>query len=177
MRFKSKVTDGYQVFAVSGTNTVSFAVDAAAADTKDLLGFAVERFDPQANERYFMPGFKVFRSVIPAPDETTTVSTNEHPIQSFVWDDFTAKPKHKYEYAFQPLHGQPKNLDRSRRRVVIAVQAPSRLFSDLAHDVFFNRGVASSQAYDAPFRQQGPRRAGHAAEGKGGTAMAEPGPG
>ena len=82
MRFKSKVTDGYQVFAVSGTNTVSFAVDAAAADTKDLLGFAVEQFDPQANERYFMPGFKVFRSVIPAPDETTTVSTNEHPIRA-----------------------------------------------------------------------------------------------
>ncbi|MBA4095441.1 MAG: hypothetical protein C0484_01555 [Rhodospirillum sp.] len=155
MRFKSKVTDGYQVFAVSGTNTVSFAVDAAAADTKDLLGFAVERFDPQANERYFMPGFKVFRSVIPAPDETTTVSTNEHPIQSFVWDDFTAKPKHKYEYAFQPLHGQPKNLDRSRRRVEIAVKTEPA-FSDLAHDVFFNRGVASSQAYERRFGNKAP---------------------
>ena len=43
MRFKSRKSGGFQVFAVSGTNTVSFAIDASAAARKGLLGFAVER--------------------------------------------------------------------------------------------------------------------------------------
>ena len=100
MRFKSKVENGFQIFAVSGVNTISFAIQATAAAKKDLLGFAVERLDPQENERYFMPGFKVFKSVIPTPDETTRVSSFEHPIQSFIWDDFTAKPDYKYEKCY-----------------------------------------------------------------------------
>jgi phosphatidylserine/phosphatidylglycerophosphate/cardiolipin synthase-like enzyme len=155
MRFKSQKTDGYQVFAVSGTNTVSFGIDADGADTKDLLGFAIERHDPTENERYFMYGFKVFKSVIPAPDKSTTVSTFDHPIQSFVWDDFTAKPKREYEYFFHPLKGRPKNLDRTGRPIAITVRTEP-LFSDEEHDVFFNRGVASSQAYARKFDNKPP---------------------
>lgn len=155
MRFKSSKTGGYRIFAVSGTNTISFAIDASDANTKGLLGFAVERFDPTENERYFVPGFKVFGTVIPEPDEKTTVSTFDHPIQSFVWDDFTAKPDRDYEYAFYPLHGKPKNLDRSRPPIRIAVRTEPDV-SDLTHDVFFNRGVASSQAYTRRFGNKPP---------------------
>ncbi len=113
MRFKSSKKDGFQVFAVSGVNTISFALDATATAKKGLLGFAVERFDPKENQRYFMQGFKVFPSVIPHPDKNTQASTFDHPIQSFVWDDFTAKPGREYEYFFHPLRGKPRNLDRS----------------------------------------------------------------
>ena len=38
-----------------------------------------------------MRGFKVFHSIIPNPDKNTQVSTWDHPVQSFVWDDFTAR--------------------------------------------------------------------------------------
>ena len=100
MRFKSRKVDGYQVFAVSGTNTVSFGIKFDDANTRGLLGFAVERSDPKENERYFMFGFKVFPSVIPEPDNKTTVKTNDHPIQSFVWDNFTAKPGRKCQSFF-----------------------------------------------------------------------------
>lgn len=155
MRFKSRKTDGYQVFAVSGTNTVSFGVAFEDADTKGLLGFAVERSDPAENERYFMFGFKVFPSVIPNPNATTTVKTFDHPIQSFVWDDFTAKPDRSYQYFFHPLKGTPKNLDRSGKPIVIDVRTEP-LFSTLEHDVFFNRGVASSQAYAREFENKKP---------------------
>lgn len=155
MRFKSEKTGGYQVFAVSGTNTISFAIDAADADTQDLLGFAVERHDPTENERYFMFGFKVFRSVIPIPTETTTVSTFEHPIQSCVWDDFTGKPGREYEYVFHPLKGQPRNLDRSAPAIAIRVRTEAQ-FTDGEHDIFFNRGVASSQAYERKFGNKRP---------------------
>ena len=62
-------------------------------------------YDAQKNERYFMPEFEVFKSVIPAPDVTTRVSTFEHPIQSFVWDAFTAMPGYSYEYTFHHSAG------------------------------------------------------------------------
>lgn len=151
MRFKSELTNGYQIFAVSGVNTISFAIDAAAANTAGLLGFAVERVDPTQNEQYYMYGFKVFQSVIPHPTPQTVVSTYDNPVQSFVWDDFTAKPARKYKYVFHPLKGRPKNLDRSEPPIEINVETES-LFEDVVtHQVFFNRGVASSQAYARRF--------------------------
>lgn len=155
MRFKSTTVDGFQAFAVTGTNTVSFAVRASAAAKKGLLGFAVERSDPKENQRYFVQGFKVFRSIIPHPDETTQVSTFAHPVQSFVWDDFTAKSGREYEYFFHPLRGKPKNLDRTAKPIRIRVRT-ERLFSGDVHDVFFNRGVASSQAYRRQFGNEKP---------------------
>lgn len=155
MRFKSERVGGYQVFAVTGTNTVSFAIDFREADTKGLLGFAVERFDPVEDERYFLYGFKVFEDVIPQPDETTRVTTFNHPVQAFVHDDFTAKPGRKYEYRFFPLKGKPKNLDRSAPAIPIEIHTEP-LFSELEHDVFFNRGVASSQAYRREFGNKRP---------------------
>lgn len=155
MRFVSKEVDGYRIFAVTGVNTVSFAIDYENADTKGLLGFAVERYDPTENQRYFVYGMKVFASVIQQPDEKTVVTTYDHPVQSFVWDDFTAKPDRRYEYFFYPLKGEPKNIDRSAPPVKIAVKTEP-LFTDLEHDIFFNRGVASSQAYQRRFGNHKP---------------------
>jgi phosphatidylserine/phosphatidylglycerophosphate/cardiolipin synthase-like enzyme len=152
MRFKSRQSKPFQVFAVTGVNTISFGIKADENAKKGLLGFAVERVDPAADERYTMPGFKVFRSLIPKPNQDTHVSTWDHPIQSLVWDDFTAKPDHEYEYVFHPLKGKPKKLDRSAKPVSIRVKTEP-LFSNGSgsHDVFFNRGVASSQAYRRKF--------------------------
>src|SRR4051812_29845904 len=155
MRFRSKKVGGYQVFAVSGTNTISFGIDFAGADTKGLLGFGIERSDPAEKQKFFTFGFKVFPSVVPHPDRKTVVKTNDHPIQSFVTDDFTAKPDREYEYIFHPLKGTPKNLDRSATPISIKVRTEP-LFSELEHDVFFNRGVASSQAYTREFNNKSP---------------------
>jgi phosphatidylserine/phosphatidylglycerophosphate/cardiolipin synthase-like enzyme len=150
MRFRSQPAGGYVIHAVSGVNTISFAIDAAGADTAGLLGFGVERLDPQADEQYFVYGFKVFRSVIPAPTKGLIVSTRDHPVQSFVWDDFTAKSNHRYTYRFHPLKGTPKNIDRSAAPISIEVRTEP-LYTQGRHDVFFNRGVASSQAYERRF--------------------------
>jgi hypothetical protein len=156
VRFKSEKVGGYRVFAVTGTNTVSFAVDGDDADTRGLLGFAVERHDPEGDERYFLKGFKVFRSVIPEPDEKTVVTTFEHPIQSFVYDDFTVKPGRTYHYWFHPLKGRPKLLDRTAPPIAVTVRAEPQFAADEEHDVFFNRGVASSQAYARKFGNKRP---------------------
>ncbi len=154
MRFKSSVQNGYQIYAITGVNTVSFAIDFENADTADLLGFAVERADPQKEERYFMYGFKVFKELVPYPSEYMLVSTFDNPVQSFVWDDFTAHDDSAYTYYFHPVKGRPKNLTREAP-VAITVRT-EMLFSEAEHSVFFNRGVASSQAYARRFDNVAP---------------------
>lgn len=155
MRFKSKAVGGFQLFAVSGVNTVSFAMKATKAARAGLLGFAVDRIHAGKTTKMF--GFKVFQSIVPKPTSETVVSTHDHPIQSLVWDDFTTEPGEKYEYVFRPLRGEPSNLDRSAAPVTIDVQTEV-LFSHgkQTHDIFFNRGVASSQAYVRKFGNKKP---------------------
>jgi phosphatidylserine/phosphatidylglycerophosphate/cardiolipin synthase-like enzyme len=155
MRFKSKTQDGYTIYAVSGVHTVSFGIDAPRTRTKGLLGFAVERHDKQENEQYYMYGFKVFREVVPNPGPSLTVSTHDHPVQALVWDDFTAKPGYEYDYFFHPVKGDPKNLDRLPP-LKITVRTEPAFDPHSEHDVFFNRGVASSQAYVRKFHNRKP---------------------
>jgi len=156
MRFVSERKSGYKVYAVSGTHVVSFAIDFDSADTKGLLGFAVERQDHTAGHRAFMPGFKVFKETSPLPDQHTAVSTYDQPVQSFVWDDFTARPEHKYTYYFYPLKGKPGKIDHSAPPVPIDIVAEPLHSPTNEQDVFFNRGVASSQAFARRFHDQAP---------------------
>lgn len=157
MRFKSQKKDGFQVFAVAGVNTVSFGITATATARKGLLGFAVERIDPKRDQQFFVQGMKVFPSVIPNPEVGTRVSTKDHPIQSFVWDDFTARDDSTYTYNFYPVRGKPKKLDHSAEPIPITIKT-EKLFSKSTHDIFFNRGVASSQAYAREFHNVPPRK-------------------
>lgn len=82
MRFKSPNSSSYQIFAITGINIISFGIKVGKKARTGLLGFAVERIDPEADERYTMPGFKVFKSIIPRPNQDTHVSTWDHPVQS-----------------------------------------------------------------------------------------------
>ena len=153
VRYRSTLSGGLQVFAVAGTNTVSFGIHADQTARSGLLGFAIERIDPAEDERYYVHGFNVFPSIVPQPDQNTYVTTYVHPIQSLVWDDFT-KPAHDYTYVFHPLAGTPKKLDRSRPSVSIDIRTEP--LHGETHDVFFNRGVASSQAYARKFGNLSP---------------------
>jgi phosphatidylserine/phosphatidylglycerophosphate/cardiolipin synthase-like enzyme len=150
MREISKTKYGYTIYAVSGTNTISFTIDFRKATTKGLLGFAVERIDHHKGERKFMEGYKVFKKLIPKPTPEQVVSTYAHPVQSFFWDDFTANSGCKYTYLFYPLYGDPKQPERPDAGIEITIQTEP-LFSKDKHDIFFNRGVASSQAYKRRF--------------------------
>ena len=78
---------------MSGTNTISFGIDFKDAEHQRPARLCRRAQSiTQENQHFYMFGFKVFPSVIPHPDEKTKVKTFDHPIQSFVWDDFTAKP-------------------------------------------------------------------------------------
>lgn len=155
MRFKSNAVDGYTIYAVAGTNTVSFAIDFTHADTNGLLGFAVKRKDPAADRQFYMYNYKVFKDVVPNPKPNTPHSSYDFPIQSFVWDDPAAKENTSYEYTFYPVKGHPKNL-KYGNPILIKVQTEPTYDKNNQHDVFFNRGVASSQAYALKFGNQKP---------------------
>ncbi len=92
-----------------------------------------------------MFGFKVFGSMIPNPDKTR-VKTSRHPVQSFVWDDFTAKPDRIHLLSSTRSGARPRTSTARAAPVAITIRTEP-LFSSQEHDVFFNRGVASSQAY------------------------------
>src|SRR5262245_19347599 len=154
MRFKSKKVGGFQVFAVAGPNTVSFGITTSVEAKKKLLGFGVKRA-PKGKQLITMRGFKVFKTIIPKPTEKTEVSTFDHPIQSFVWDDFNAQPDTVYDYEFHPFRGTPASLDRTAAPIAIRIRTEP-LFSPEEHDVFFNRGVAGSQAYARKFGNKRP---------------------
>src|SRR5678816_1846935 len=122
MRFKSSVVNGFQIFAVTGINTISFGIQASTAAKSGLLGFVVKRADPPGSTPKIMPGFKVFPSLIPNPTPHIQVSTWDHPVQSFVWDDFTGKPDHTYEYSFIPFRGSAANPNRTATPIKIRVK-------------------------------------------------------
>ncbi len=149
MRFRSEVTPSGQVFAVAGTNTVSFGVVASEAARVGLLGYAVARRDVGSDTWEVMDGFKVFESVVPQPTPGLRVSTADHPVQSFLWDDFLAEPDRLYEYEFRPAKGEPGALTYPDPAMVVAVRTEPAYGG--THDVFFNRGVASSQFYSREF--------------------------
>ena len=84
--------------AYAGTYVVVLAwatLDGKMPSRTDLLGYAIERaeLDLSGNEveRYWMRGIKRFKERDKGLPLGTPVSTAEHPIQSFLWADYTAK--------------------------------------------------------------------------------------
>lgn len=154
MRSTSQPVGGFQVFAVAGTNAVSFGISASPAARAHLLGFAVQRTKLPNGKPQYLLGYKVFPSTGAKLDKTGSVSTESQPVQSLVWDDFGCTPGTSYLYSFEPLRGTPAALDRSAAPVTITVTTEPRYGK--SHDVFFNRGIISSQAYALEFGNLSP---------------------
>jgi len=156
MRKKSGAVGGLQLFAVAGTNVVSFGIKADPGALNGVLGFAIKRFDHQTKKDAWVEGYKVFRSVVPDPKPTTKVLTKDHPVQSLIWDDFYVEPGGTYDYEFYPFKGTPKKPDLTTPPVTISVSTEP--LSAGAHDIFFNRGVTGSQTYAIRFKNKPPEK-------------------
>lgn len=143
MRVRNK-DNGVSVQAVAGTYVVLLGIDMEQVDTSGLLGFAIHREDPAEDEAYWLQGMRTFEASYPNPPDGALVSTREHPIQDFLWSDFTAKPGREYIYTVVPVTGKPKKL-RHGKGVSVTVQTESP--KDAMHSIYFNRGVIGSQAY------------------------------
>jgi phosphatidylserine/phosphatidylglycerophosphate/cardiolipin synthase-like enzyme len=117
-----------------------------------VLGFAIERTDhSNKNRRDWLAGFKVF----PGTDieKGTLVPTNKHPLQGFLWADFTTRLAHKYTYRVVAMRGTPGNLKEAEE---VSVQIEMEDEDLGTHAIYFNRGVAGSQAYARKFKNKTP---------------------
>jgi hypothetical protein len=149
MRARS-VSGGVTVQAIAGSNGVFLGFDLDQALLAGCLGFAIYRTDHTENEAYWLSGFKTFRSVVPAPDPTKMYLSDSYPIQSFWWGDYSAKPAHDYTYLVVPRYGAPGNLT-SQDGVEATVSVSTSNPDVGTHGIYFNRGVAASQAYARKF--------------------------
>ena len=160
-----------RVRAIAGTHVVTLAWD-LLRDTPEqregLMGFAIEREELDAAndvvERYWLRGVKRFRFKDEGLPPGTPVPTSEHPVQSFQWADYTVRPGTRYAYRVVPAYGKPKLLtlaDALSTKIAVRCESPMGRAAEagdnaLAHDVWFNRGVAGSQAYARKFGKQKP---------------------
>ncbi len=163
MRF-TKSTGDFRAKVITGTCTVLMALDGAERARKGLLGFAFKResLDGHQVGPKWLRSQKVFRSVVPDPkaerdpndpQQPKRFSSWEHPIQSFLWSDYTAEPGRRYRFTIVPMYGRPGALE-PRRGIEIEVETEKEF--DQGHGVWFNRGAIASQAFAREFKNVGP---------------------
>jgi phosphatidylserine/phosphatidylglycerophosphate/cardiolipin synthase-like enzyme len=135
------------VHAIAGAYVVLLGIDMDEESSKGVLGFAIERTDHTNNDRRdWLQGFKTFENS--GVQRGTLVSTKEHPIQAFMWADFTTRRAHEYTYRIVAMRGKPGKLKPGewvKVRIAMEDEAKGK------HAVYFNRGVAGSQAYVRKF--------------------------
>jgi len=139
---------------------VLLGMDFPEQDCAGLLGFALRREDHTEGEKYWLSGYKTFKSVEPFPPPGILYSTRQHPIQGFTWSDFSAKPEHDYTYEVFALRGAPANPQESEKA---AVKIRTESEHGRTHHVHFNRGAAASQEYTRLFGDKRPVDVGPAA--------------
>lgn len=151
------------VRAIGGLHVVTLAWDfvpGQEAKRDGLLGFGIERselLNGTVVERYFLRGIKRFKFKDQGVPAGTPMPTSEHPVQSFQWGDYTAKPETTYRYRIVPAYGLPKllTLDDASSTTVEITTEPQHVGQAAdgtpSHDIYFNRGAAGSQAYAREF--------------------------
>jgi phosphatidylserine/phosphatidylglycerophosphate/cardiolipin synthase-like enzyme len=144
---------GLTVQAIAGTHVVMLGFDLNEADCTGLRGFAIHRTDHQEEEATWLQGMKTFEETDPGLLSTARYSTRQHPVQSFSWADFSAKPGYRYTYRVLALKGPPTDLQPfAEVKVELKTESPA----DGLHDVYFNRGAAASQEYARRFGPRAP---------------------
>lgn len=148
MRIPGRNDRGVSAYCVTGAYVALMGFDATEEARQGLLGFAIHRTDITEKEQYWLQGFRTFEATFKNPPQGSLVSTHEHPVQDFLWSDFTAKPDHDYVYKIVPVYGAPKNIEYGP-----AIEMEVRTESETAdvHSVYFNRGAIGSQAYARKF--------------------------
>lgn len=148
MRVKAK-NDAVAVHAIAGTHVVLLAMDVPPAARKGLLGFSIWRKDKKsgAERPLFADRHFAFMDGDSNPG-TLTATSDKCPVQTFQWADYAAKPDTEYVYRVAPVYGTPKAL---KPGDAVSVAVRTEATDNGEHAVFFNRGVAGSQAYAKRF--------------------------
>ncbi|HEX6901659.1 MAG TPA: phospholipase D-like domain-containing protein [Thermoanaerobaculia bacterium] len=149
--------DGLSVHAIAGNHSVLLGFDAAEEARRGLLGFAIQRTDQKNGESRWLQGCRHFERDAAEHPLGTSASTWISPIQGFLWGDWAAKPDRSYTYSVLPVYGKPGDL---KHGPAVDVTVSTELEAQDVHAVYFNRGVAGSQAYAEKFHNRPPDEVG-----------------
>ena len=148
-----EMSDDLAVQAVGGSHVVMLGWDFPRERCDGLLGFAIHKTDNESGIGNWLSGMKTFEATDPGMPVGTLHSTREHPIQSFLWSDYAAKPGRSYTYRVVALKGDPASLrEDAEATLSVETEAPE----DGLNDVYFNRGIAASQQYARLFGNRRP---------------------
>lgn len=153
------VAQGLTVNAIAGSYVVVLGMNINDADRAGLRGFAIQREDMTEGETFWMKGMKTFQSVDPHPAAGEQFSSLVHPLQTFQWADYSAKPGYTYVYKVVAMTGNPSAL---QQRASASVTVTTENIVD-DHTIHFNRGAAASQEYARRFQNKAPSQVGQAA--------------
>jgi phosphatidylserine/phosphatidylglycerophosphate/cardiolipin synthase-like enzyme len=145
--------NGLTVNIVAGTSAVLFSLHLDESKSADLLGFYIHKKNLKKGTEYDIESIRYFEETVPNPQPGARYSTKNHPWQSFLWEDFYVEHKGQYEYSFTPVYGTPSDL-KYGKAVTVSLTIPSA--KEDVHEVYFNRGVAGSQAYAREFGNRRP---------------------
>jgi hypothetical protein len=131
----TEINSNLKVHAIAGMYVTLFGFHLPQAACEGLLGASLHRFDHTENEAYFLKASRAFAETDPGFLPGTLHPTRDHPIQSFQWSDYTAKPGHDYTFSITALRGQPTDRQPfASTSVRLTTEAPE----SEAHDISTN---------------------------------------
>jgi phosphatidylserine/phosphatidylglycerophosphate/cardiolipin synthase-like enzyme len=137
MRQRSK-NGGISVHAIAGTEVVLLGLDATDEVAEGLLGFSIFKSGGRTRKPQPLGGGRDFEGI----QSPTPV------LQTFQWSDYVVDPNTTYTYRVVPVYGTPA---KPKPGEPVEVRIKTENPEDQTHAVYFNRGVAGSQAYSRRF--------------------------
>jgi phosphatidylserine/phosphatidylglycerophosphate/cardiolipin synthase-like enzyme len=141
---------------VAGTHVVLLGFDVAPAARDTLLGFAVQRAVGD-DDFEFLPNFLRFAG---NDHEGGPWGTDRNPLQAFLWGDYGVAPGQRVRYRASIVTGNAAAPTLTQPTAELEVT--TELDDDDRHGIWFNRGIAGSQAYTRKFGGRSPLRDGKA---------------
>jgi PLD-like domain len=153
MRNNAKA-NGISVHAIAGSHAVLLAMNATPEACKGLAGFAIGT--SETDGLHWLKGFKFFKTLEANPSPGQRRSTLNHPVQSFLWGHYSAKPGTRFDYVVRPLYF-PENGDIGNllagTDMLVSITTENNTGTDA---VYFNRGAIVSQGFADKFGNKRP---------------------
>lgn len=133
------------VHAIAGTEVVLLGLNAEEKAAKGLMGFNIFK-KKEGNKEYIqLSGGRRFEK---STSDNIQLNEEAAPIQAFMWSDYVVDPNTNYTYKIVPVYG---NKDELKPGEALEINIKTEDPVENTHAIFFNRGVAGSQAYSRKF--------------------------
>ncbi|NOQ28104.1 MAG: hypothetical protein GQ564_22300 [Bacteroidales bacterium] len=133
------------VHAIAGTEVVLLGLNAEEEAITNLLGFNIFKKKDRDKEYRQLSGGRGFEK---STSDNKQLNKEGAPIQAFMWSDYVVDPNTSYTYKIVPIYG---NKDELKPGEALEINIKTEDPEDNTHAIFFNRGVAGSQAYSRKF--------------------------